>query len=120
MENLYRNHNYGKQTTIGTIQHLKNPSLLEIRNYFNKYYVPNNMGIIIAGDFDRQHQDQAPRAVHNLPATQESNHEVSRRAAVIATWSRPGPPPERGSSVTGSPASAHTVAVTDVRSASRS
>jgi predicted Zn-dependent peptidase len=52
MENLYRNHNYGKQTTIGTIDHLKNPSLLEIRNYFNKYYVPNNMGIIIAGDFN--------------------------------------------------------------------
>lgn len=52
MENLYRNHNYGKQTTIGTIEHLKNPSLLEIRKYFNKYYVPNNMGVIIAGDFN--------------------------------------------------------------------
>src|SRR5205814_7717875 len=35
-----------------TVEHLKNPSLTEIRNYFNKYYVPNNMGIIVAGDFD--------------------------------------------------------------------
>lgn len=49
--NLFQNHNYGKQTTIGTVEHLKNPSLLEIRKYFNNYYVPNNMGIIVSGDF---------------------------------------------------------------------
>ena len=52
LANLFLNHNYGKQTTIGTIEHLKNPSLLEIRKYFNTYYVPNNMGVIVAGDFD--------------------------------------------------------------------
>ncbi len=52
LANLFLNHNYGKQTTIGTIEHLKNPSLLEIRKYFKTYYVPNNMGIIIAGDFE--------------------------------------------------------------------
>src|SRR5690606_24505549 len=52
MSALFRNHNYGKQTTIGTVEHLKNPSLLEIRKYFNTYYVPNNMGIIVSGDFD--------------------------------------------------------------------
>lgn len=44
--------NYGQQTTIGTIEDLKNPSLIAIRNYFNKYYVPNNMAIVMAGDFD--------------------------------------------------------------------
>jgi len=49
---LFKNHNYGKQTTIGTIEHLKNPSLVEIRKYFNTYYVPNNMGVIMSGDFD--------------------------------------------------------------------
>jgi predicted Zn-dependent peptidase len=49
---LFPTHNYGQQTTIGTIEHLKNPSLVEIRNYFNKYYVPNNMAIIMAGDFN--------------------------------------------------------------------
>lgn len=51
-ENLFQNHNYGKQTTIGTIDHLKNPSLKEIRKYFENYYVPNNMGVVMAGDFD--------------------------------------------------------------------
>lgn len=49
---LFKNHNYGQQTTIGTIEHLKNPSLVEIRKYFNTYYVPNNMGIVLSGDFN--------------------------------------------------------------------
>src|SRR5699024_9147501 len=49
---LFPHNNYGKQTTIGTIHDLKNPSLVEIRKYFNTYYVPNNMGVIMAGDFD--------------------------------------------------------------------
>lgn len=49
---LFPNHQYGTQTTIGTIEHLKNPSLTAIREYFNKYYVPNNMVIALSGDFD--------------------------------------------------------------------
>ena len=52
LDGLFPNHQYGQQTTIGTIEHLKNPSLLEIRKYFNKYYVPNNMAICLSGDFD--------------------------------------------------------------------
>jgi predicted Zn-dependent peptidase len=52
MAELFKNHNYGKQTTIGTVEHLKNPSLKAIRDYFNAYYVPNNMAVIMAGDFD--------------------------------------------------------------------
>ncbi|MCW3120784.1 MAG: insulinase family protein [Flavipsychrobacter sp.] len=52
LSNLFVNHNYGKQTTIGTVEHLKNPSLLEIRKYYNTYYVPNNMGVIVSGDFN--------------------------------------------------------------------
>ncbi len=52
MDGLFPNHQYGQQTTIGTIDHLKNPSITEIKNYFNKYYVPNNMAICLSGDFD--------------------------------------------------------------------
>lgn len=52
MSNLFTQHAYGTQTTIGTVEHLKNPSLIKIRNYYNTYYVPNNMAIIMAGDFD--------------------------------------------------------------------
>ncbi|RYZ29998.1 MAG: insulinase family protein, partial [Chitinophagaceae bacterium] len=48
---LFPTHNYGQQSTIGTIEHLKNPSLKAIREYYYKYYVPNNMAIVMAGDF---------------------------------------------------------------------
>jgi predicted Zn-dependent peptidase len=51
-ESLFKKHTYGTQTTIGTIDHLKNPSLKEIRKYFYKNYVPNNMAIIMIGDMD--------------------------------------------------------------------
>ena len=49
---LYPTHPYGTQSTIGTQEHLKNPSIVNIRNYFNKYYVPNNVAICMAGDMD--------------------------------------------------------------------
>lgn len=52
LETLFPNHQYGQQTTIGTIEHLKNPSITEIKKYFYKYYVPNNMAICLSGDFD--------------------------------------------------------------------
>ena len=49
---LFPTHPYGTQTTIGTQEHLKNPSITNIKNYFNRYYVPNNVAICMAGDFD--------------------------------------------------------------------
>lgn len=49
---LFPNHTYGTQTTIGTVGHLKNPSLVRIREYLAKYYVPNNMALCLAGDLD--------------------------------------------------------------------
>lgn len=49
---LYPNHPYGTQTTIGTIEHLKNPSLDNIKKHFNNYYVPNNYCIALSGDFN--------------------------------------------------------------------
>ena len=49
---LYPNHPYGQQTTLGTQEHLKNPSMKNIREFFNKYYVANNMAVVLSGDFD--------------------------------------------------------------------
>ncbi len=49
---LFPNHPYGTQTTIGEPEHLKNPSQVNIKRFFQTYYVPNNMAIILAGDFD--------------------------------------------------------------------
>lgn len=51
-DGMFPTNNYGQQTVLGTVEHLKNPSLKAIREYFNTYYVPNNMGVIMSGDFD--------------------------------------------------------------------
>ncbi len=48
----FKEHPYGTQTVIGTIDHLKNPSITEIRKYFDKYYRPNNVAICMSGDID--------------------------------------------------------------------
>ena len=52
LDGLFPNHPYGQQTTIGIGDHLKNPSMIDIHNYFNKYYVPNNMAVVLVGDFE--------------------------------------------------------------------
>jgi predicted Zn-dependent peptidase len=49
---LYPTHPYGTQTTIGTIEHLQNPSITEIKKYFTQYYVPNNVALTLSGDLD--------------------------------------------------------------------
>lgn len=51
---LFKKHPYGTQTTLGTIEHLKNPSLATMRAFYDRWYVPNNMAIALAGDFDRE------------------------------------------------------------------
>ena len=49
---LFADHPYGTQTVLGTQEHLKNPSVTNIKNYHKTYYVPNNMAICLSGDFD--------------------------------------------------------------------
>ena len=51
-ELLYKKHPYGQQLTIGTVEHLKRPSLIKIRNFFDTWYVPNNMAISVSGDIN--------------------------------------------------------------------
>ncbi|MCR5076848.1 MAG: insulinase family protein [Prevotella sp.] len=50
MAKMFPNHPYGTQTTIGLGEHLKNPSITNIKNYFKQYYVPNNVAICLSGD----------------------------------------------------------------------
>lgn len=49
---LFPSHPYGQQTTLGEAEHLRNPSLKNIREFHAKYYVPNNYCIAMSGDFD--------------------------------------------------------------------
>lgn len=52
MAALFPNHPYGTQTVLGTQEHLKNPSITNIKNYYKEWYVPNNMAICMSGDFN--------------------------------------------------------------------
>lgn len=49
---MYQKHPYGQQTAIGEVEHLKNPSLKNMYEFYDTYYVPNNMAICISGDID--------------------------------------------------------------------
>lgn len=44
-------HPYGRPV-IGYTEHLKNPQTSKMREFYNTYYVANNMTLILVGDFD--------------------------------------------------------------------
>lgn len=52
MAKLFPTHPYGTQTTIGRGEHLKDPSITNIMNYYHRYYVPNNIAICMSGDLN--------------------------------------------------------------------
>ena len=49
---VYKNHPYGQQTTLGSVEHLKSPSIKRMYDFYKTYYVPNNMAIVISGDIN--------------------------------------------------------------------
>ncbi|MFL3013738.1 MAG: M16 family metallopeptidase [Candidatus Neomarinimicrobiota bacterium] len=50
--NFFRKHPYGQQTILGTKEHLKNPSIKKMKEYYDTYYISNNMTLMLAGNFD--------------------------------------------------------------------
>ena len=68
-------HPYGTQTTIGEQEHLKNPSIINIQNYFHRYYAPNNVAICMAGDFD---PDQTIAIIDKYFGSWKKNNNLSR------------------------------------------
>ncbi len=45
-------HPYNWQV-IGSLEDLQNATLADVKEFFNKWYVPNNVTLVIAGDFDK-------------------------------------------------------------------
>ncbi len=50
--NFFKNHPYGQQSIIGSVEHLKNPQLSKMIEFYETYYVANNMALVLVGDFD--------------------------------------------------------------------
>ncbi|MDT0645272.1 pitrilysin family protein [Zunongwangia sp. F260] len=60
-KNLYPEiHPYNWQV-IGSLEDLQNATLQDVKDFYNKWYVPNNVTLTIAGDFDKA---QAKEWVH--------------------------------------------------------
>jgi zinc protease len=51
-EYMYGEHPYNTQTVLGSVEHLKNPSLTKMYQYFQDYYVANNMALVLSGNFN--------------------------------------------------------------------
>lgn len=51
MKLFYGEHPYGRPV-IGYSEHLKNPQIARIQDFFNAYYVANNMTLVLVGDFN--------------------------------------------------------------------
>ncbi len=60
-KNMYpEEHPYNWQV-IGSLEDLQNATLADVKDFYNKWYVPNNATLVIAGDFD---VEQAKEWVH--------------------------------------------------------
>ena len=53
MADIYKGSPY-ERDVIGLPEHLKNPRLSRLIEFYNTWYVPNNMALIIVGDFDTE------------------------------------------------------------------
>ncbi|MCR5351701.1 MAG: insulinase family protein [Bacteroidales bacterium] len=72
-QSLFPHHPYGQQTTLGSQEHLKNPSITNIKAYHDVYYVPNNIAICVSGDFD---PDEMVAAIEKYFGDWEPNPEI--------------------------------------------
>ncbi len=50
---LYKGHPY-ERSIIGTSDHLKSPRLSKLIEFYNTWYVPSNMALILVGNFDAE------------------------------------------------------------------
>lgn len=73
--NLYPNdHPYNWQV-IGSLEHLQNATLTDVKNFYKKWYTPNNSTLVLSGDFDpaqakewvHKYFDEIPRGKNITP-----------------------------------------------------
>lgn len=51
MRGAFPGHPYGTNDILGEVEHLKRPSLRAMREYYERWYVPGNMALVLSGDF---------------------------------------------------------------------
>ena len=74
-KNLYpENHPYNWQV-IGSLEDLQNATLQDVKEFYKKWYVPNNATLVVAGDFDTE---QAKAWVHKYFDEIKRGDEITR------------------------------------------
>ncbi|HEX4421724.1 MAG TPA: insulinase family protein [Kofleriaceae bacterium] len=81
MKLMFPHHGYGWSSTLGEVEHLKNPAYADMQAFFQRYYTPQNMAILLSGDVD----DSV------LPMLEQAFAGFQRPAGEAAP---PGAPPE--------------------------
>ena len=88
-----------KHATIGTLDDLEAASIEDVRDFYQTYYVPANVTLVVVGDFDSaqalrlvtQYFGRVPKADHPVPRDipQEPPQTKEKRATVSAPWPLP-------------------------------
>ena len=73
-DGLFEHHPY-KVDVIGLPEHLKNPSITNVKKYHDEWYVPNNIAVVLSGDFD---PDKAVATVDKYFGKMKPNANLAR------------------------------------------
>lgn len=92
-EQMFKNHPY-RWTTIGEMEHLDAATLDEFMAFYDKFYVPNNAVLVVAGDIDMAQTKQwindyfadIPRGADVI---RQTYHEEPITQAIEASWEDP-------------------------------
>jgi zinc protease len=82
-KNLYPpGHPYSWQV-IGSLEDLQNATLQDVKDFFNQWYVPNNVSLTIAGDFDVKQAKMWVKKYFNEIKRGETITNLPKQAAVL-------------------------------------
>ncbi|MCQ2157828.1 MAG: insulinase family protein [Bacteroidales bacterium] len=71
---LFKNHPYNTDV-IGLPSHLKNPSITNVKKYHDQWYVPNNMAVVLSGDFN---PDEAIKIIDKYFGGMKPNEDLKK------------------------------------------
>ena len=83
-KSLYKYHPT-KYPVIGTKESLEKIKRKEIVDYFEKYYVPNNMFIVIAGNFDSNTEKKLKREFSELKPNKIEDKKIGPTEQLVST-----------------------------------
>ncbi|MEP1097163.1 MAG: pitrilysin family protein [Cyclobacteriaceae bacterium] len=80
-----QDHPYNWQV-IGSLEDLQNATLDDVREFFKRWYVPNNTTLVISGDFDvNQAKEWVEKYFNEIPSSEEISRLTKRAGSVSET-----------------------------------